>query len=68
MIERHKQIQKGDINHTSESASTKYTVFDTGSYVLLEPATGGKKIGYTPVSWVHSWSSTMTKILTTFET
>ena len=38
MIERHKQIiQKGDIDHTSESASTKYTVFDTGSYVLLDP-------------------------------
>ena len=34
IIERHKQvIQKGDINHTLETASAKYTVFDTGSYV-----------------------------------
>ena len=44
MIERHKQIiQKCDINHTSEPASAKYTVFDRGSYVLLEPATGKPK-------------------------
>ena len=41
MIERHKQItQKGDITHTSDTESAKYTVFNTDSYVLLEPATG----------------------------
>ena len=44
MIECHKQIiQKVDINHTLKTASAKYTVFDTGSNVLFEPATGKPK-------------------------
>ena len=44
MMERHKQIiQKGDKTHSSDTESTKYTVFDIGSYVFLEPATGKPK-------------------------
>ena len=40
IIERHSQIiHKGDQAHTSEKEAAKYAVFETGSYVLLEPAT-----------------------------
>ena len=44
MIERHRQIiQKGDKAHTSDAETSKYTVFETGTYMLLEPATGKPK-------------------------
>ena len=44
MIERHRQIiQKGGKVHTSDAETSKYTVFETGTYVLLEPATGKPK-------------------------
>ena len=40
MIKLHKQvIQKGDQPQTSETNTAKYTVFETGWHVLLEPAT-----------------------------
>ena len=44
MIERHRQIiQKGDKAHTSDAETSKYTVFETGTYMFLEPATGKPK-------------------------
>ena len=43
MILRCRQIiQRGNQAHTSEAETLKNTVFETGSYVMLEPAT--KKI------------------------
>ena len=44
MIERHRQIiQKGDKAHTFEAETSKYTVFETNTYMLLEQATGKPK-------------------------
>jgi hypothetical protein len=44
MIELHKQrIMIGDKEHTEKSDSVSHTVFETGSYVLLDPASGKPK-------------------------
>jgi hypothetical protein len=44
MIELHKtRIQKGDAEHVTSEAMKNYTVFEDGSYVLLDPATGKPK-------------------------
>jgi hypothetical protein len=44
MIELHeKSLRETDEAHLTEGAKAEYTVFETGSYVLLEPAAGKPK-------------------------
>ena len=44
MIELHKQrIQKSDEKHTKLPSAPDYTVFENGSFVLLDPASGTAK-------------------------